>query len=140
MPCLKENKADPKGTKWRDHQILEVSMLWSHSYPQDICWLQLPKSLYLTGMKKNQETKSLGPTKGQGLALNLFTKSELSKAYSSEKGKKIHLISKENDKVHFCLALDSQWKEEKMLWIIHHYTRAPMLARNCRIRPVPQKL
>ena len=71
--------------------------------------------------------------KGQGLALILFTKSELSKAYRERKGKrerkKIHLTSKENDKEHFYLALDSL-SNEKMLWIIHHYTRAPMLARN----------
>ena len=72
--------------------------------------------------------------KGQGLALLLFTKSELSKAYRERKGKrerkKIHLTSKENDKEHFYLALESLSNEEKVLWIIYHYTRAPMLARN----------
>lgn len=55
--------------------------------------------------------------KGQGLALLLFTKSKLSKAYRERKGKD-HLTSKENDKEHFYLALESLSNEEKYYEVI----------------------
>jgi hypothetical protein len=59
-------------------------------------------------LSEKSKEQVLGPIKEQELRKNLLIKVGLSKTYSSEKGKKIYLILKENDKEHLSPGLASQ--------------------------------
>lgn len=106
-------------------------MPWRHSYPHSICWLQLPVFIYLNGLIKIQETKSHRPTTCQGLALNLFTKTELSKAYSSGRGGESMGPQRKWQEIFQCWPRLSMKRKKKMIYIGAHVN-----VRSCRIRPV----